>query len=124
MKNKHNQALEFIINNPDIICARKPLFMAKEVNFYKRNSDDLISQPDLIAFDGVLYILEYKSSEKHRDKAIKQLQTSLDFVRETLNYNGIAYTIFMHDNPFTKEIIESHSSYTNKHGKVKQILRK
>ncbi|MHA1302352.1 MAG: hypothetical protein ACTSPI_01435 [Candidatus Heimdallarchaeaceae archaeon] len=120
-KNKHSQALEWIINNPDRVCLGKPLFNAKEVNFYNQDGS-LNSQPDCILFDGnILYIVEYKTSKKHKDKAIEQLQREMNFVRK-IGYKGRIFPVFMYNNNRELEIIKPKSLHRNKKGKPHEII--
>lgn len=93
LRNKHARALEWIVNHPDMLCKGKVKFIAKEVSLYKPNGD-LASEIDILAYDGDLYHVEYKSSVKHFKKAVEQLQTQRDFIREI--YKGTIYSIFMH----------------------------
>lgn len=93
LKTKHDKALEWICNHPENLCKNKVKFIAKEVSLYKSNGD-LASVIDVLAFDGELYHVEYKSSIKHFKDAIKQLQTQRDYIKEI--YKGRVYSIFMH----------------------------
>ena len=92
-RNKHSKALDWIVNNPDKLCKNKVEFIAKEVKLYKPNGN-LLSEIDVLAYDGELYHVEYKSSTKHFKTAIHQLQTQRDFIRQF--YSGKIRSVFMH----------------------------
>ena len=102
LRTKHHNALEHILKHPEMLCKNKVKFIAKEVSLYKPNGD-LASVIDILAYDGDLYHIEYKSSVKHFKTAIRQLQTQRDFIREI--YKGQIYSIFMH-NTKDKNIIK------------------
>ena len=90
---KHDNALEWIVQHPEKLCINKVKFMAKEVKLYKPNGD-LLSEIDVLAYDGELYHVEYKSSVKHFKTAIKQLTNQRDFIRQF--YKGKIHSVFMH----------------------------
>jgi len=94
-KNKHDKGLEKIINNPNIIGVKNPIFVAKEVNFYNQGGVGLHSQPDLLVYDGRLFIIEYKSSKNHAREGVKQLQKEMKFLREYIRYKGFIVPILI-----------------------------
>lgn len=93
MKRKHDSALEYIINHPDIICKNKIKVIAKEVKIYRPDTS-LLSEIDILAYDGEMYHCEYKSSDKHSTRALQQLQKQRDFIREI--YSGKLHSVFMY----------------------------
>ena len=101
MKRKHDSALEHIINHPDIFCKNKLKFIAKEVKIYRPDTS-LLSEIDILAYDGELYNIEYKSSDKHIKKAMEQLQKQRDFIRGI--YSGKLHSIFMY--PKNRKIVK------------------
>ena len=90
---KHDKCLEKLLTNPDIIIVKKPIITSAEIRFIDEYGK-LVSKPDFMAYDGELYLLEYKNSEKRRDKAIAQLQKSLNFIRNNLHYKDKIHTLF------------------------------
>jgi len=92
-RTKHDSVLEGIINHPDMICENKIKFIAKEVKIYRPDTS-LLSEIDILAYDGDLYNVEYKSSTKHIRKAMQQLQKQKDFIKEL--YFGKLHSVFMY----------------------------
>ena len=77
---KHDNGLERIIKHPNMFLKNKIKFIAKEVKIY-RPDESLLSEIDILAYDGELYNIEYKSSIKHIDKAMHQLRIQRDFIK-------------------------------------------
>ena len=75
MSNIHDARVEKIYDHPEIIGLEDIIYRSMAEQFKQNNR--LIYEPDLLMFDGnKYYIVEYKCSERGRNKAMKQLKTA------------------------------------------------
>ena len=83
MMDKHTKTLDQLLRHPSLINIQDVVWAAKEPQcFY----DGLFVEPDLLirsrGYYRPFFVIEYKSSGAHRDKAIDQLRRAEDFLYE------------------------------------------
>jgi hypothetical protein len=92
----HRIDLEKLISNPAILGIQRPIVAAMEA--YVRDEDgNLLCQPDGLIWNaaGKLYIVEYKQSTRHRQRAIEQLYTARQHVGEYFKMSPTL--LYVHD---------------------------
>ncbi len=93
---KHDKGLDDVLNHIIFEKLDGIQMIAKEVKFYR--GKDLVAEPDGIIYNGNLFVLEYKCSDKHRDKAEQQLNIASDFIRHNLGLYVPIQKIFAYNN--------------------------
>ena len=78
----HKEALEELLHKPRLLGITEPVvWSAKEMQLYKPNSIELLTDIDLIYFTrNRAVIAEYKTSRGHFNEAAHQLDISAQFV--------------------------------------------
>jgi len=96
-KNLHNKMVNEILNNPKIVCKGKPIISASNVFFYRNDGVTRAGEVDNLIYDGTLYLVEYKSTNLQKDKAIYQLEKEEEFVKK-LGFRGEIKKVYMWGN--------------------------
>lgn len=84
-KSKHDEGLDYIVKNPELITYKPPILVAKEPHLYDRVRDGRILPPDAIMFDGRYYIVEFKSNDGLR--CIRKARDQLNKYQKVLRQN-------------------------------------
>ena len=90
---KHGKRLIEMVNRPNIVGVRKPIFSAREINLFRSNGD-LYGEIDCLIFNGELYHIEYKNSRANEDKGRAQLTKQRGFIRR-LGYKGRLHSLLI-----------------------------
>ena len=102
VKNKHDSRLDTLILHPSLIGLENIIVAAKEVNLL--NSASLVAQPDIIFINnkGLVYVVEYKSNNKHKRTAERQLETAASFIYDA--YGRRVKKIYVHGEYEVQEV--------------------
>lgn len=95
-RTEHDKGLDDILNHTIFEKLDGIQMIAKEVKLYR--GKNLVAEPDGIIYNGQLFVLEYKCSDKHRSKAEHQIQTASDFIRHDLGLYIPIQGIFAYKN--------------------------
>lgn len=98
---KHEYYLDDLIKNLHVIDERKQdiCWLMREGIYYKMNSFEQNKFCDLIIgyYDGFLSLIELKGSSSKRVKALNQLRSSYELVRDKFVFNDLHAKIVYYD---------------------------
>lgn len=96
---KHDKALDVIIQRPHLVGISNVVLSAKEVNLFDYTGR-MIGQPDAVLMDRdrQWHVIEYQCTDKHRDRAIKQLSRGTEHLFIYGIRNVSSYYIFGENN--------------------------
>ena len=92
----HTKALDDLCARPHLIGIERVIWVAKEMKMFE--GKQLICEPDLIFYNGRLYVIEYKASLEHQGRALEQLDRASALVSEY--FGGHPVKMFVWGGPY------------------------
>ena len=99
LEQRHDKHIKKIWESPPIIGLEKIALSSRETRMFY--DDRLYHQSDNLCFDpfaGIIYNIEYKTSNEHKHKAMKQLIEQKKFLKEMFNRKYNVVNLYVHNN--------------------------